>query len=352
MPHVLPYVLPLVWGIFFFEARQYRRTRGRGLRGSPAEDPHRRPRRGAAEGVAARNHRVAVTNHRLPDGPSWKSAENWAQIGIRYFIMCWTHILDIEIPWVSESVDIAMFGAMEISTCMDLMITRSSLTFSLQNHSEEKQLYNELLPSGFSLSAEIWRIRDEQPCVTHADTSCDHCDHCDHVMILLAFISFIRLVNVLEWFIALLSSAMVRFRKCLHFYTFKYIRIRVRMRGLRSATRGTVALPVPRSGAFGISAPTHRATGWKLWNPWGNIEDQRKSEKASNILWFWFYHVISTDTLWFLWFLWFLCSRVEDVEWFLGHLMKYQNSDLHGILAMVKQTCSKSERSTSGRNDC
>ena len=69
--------------------------------------------------------------------------------------MCWTHILDIEIPWVSESVDVAMFGAMAISTCMDLMITRSSLTFSLQNHSEEKQLYNELLPSGFSFSAEI-----------------------------------------------------------------------------------------------------------------------------------------------------------------------------------------------------
>jgi len=69
--------------------------------------------------------------------------------------MCWTHILDIEIPWVSESVDVAMFGAMAISACMDLMITRSSLTFSLQNHSEEKQLYNELLPSGFSFSAEI-----------------------------------------------------------------------------------------------------------------------------------------------------------------------------------------------------
>ena len=48
LPHVLPLVLPHL----FFEARQYRRTRSRGLHGSPAEDPRRR----AAEGVAARNH--------------------------------------------------------------------------------------------------------------------------------------------------------------------------------------------------------------------------------------------------------------------------------------------------------
>ena len=98
-------------------------------------------------------------------------AENPQKTGLKLeilydFIMGWTHILDIEIPWVSESVDIAMFGAVEISACMDLMITRSSLTFSLQNHSEEKQLYNELLPSGFSLSVEesemsnpVWHMR-------------------------------------------------------------------------------------------------------------------------------------------------------------------------------------------------
>ena len=222
--------------IFFFEARQYRRTRGRGLRGSPAEDPDRRPKYGA-EGVAARNHQVAAANHRLPDGPSWKSAaENWAQI----------------------------------------------------------QLYNELLPSGFSFSAEIWKIRDEQACVTHADTSCDsvitvitvimlwfswaedgwsmdsfHIFHqtceCPGMVHCVAlgfpgtwsatwYARKSQSLSTGNWFF---PSAMVRFRKSLH----------LGMRGLRSAARGTVALPVPRSGAFGISAPTHRVTGWKLRNP-------------------------------------------------------------------------------------